>query len=56
MQRRSSSGTVRELVCGLNRATLCVFVVDEDRRPCVELLLHLEDFRGKRDVLGARVI
>src|SRR5215471_17146997 len=40
---------------GLNGATLGVLVVDEDRSPCVELLVHLEDFCGQRDVLGAIV-
>src|SRR6266852_1194035 len=45
------SGMVRKLVHGLNRATLGGLVVDEDRCPRVELLLHLEDFRGERDFL-----
>src|SRR5262247_904486 len=40
---------------GLNCATLGVFVIDYDRSPCVELLLHLEDFRGQWDFLGAIV-
>ena len=42
-------------MCGLHGTTLGVLVVDEDRRPGVELLVHLEDFRGQRDVLGAIV-
>ena len=42
-------------MCGLNGATLGGLVVDEDRSPCVELLVHLEDFRGQRNFLGAIV-
>src|SRR5712691_9723838 len=49
------SRMVRELVRGLNRTTLGVLVVDEDRRPRVELLPHLPDFGSERDVLGAVV-
>src|SRR5215831_1589809 len=40
---------------GLNRATLGAFVVDEDRCPCTELLLDLEDFCRQWDVLDAVV-
>ena len=45
------SGMVRKLVRGLNRATLGGLIVDEDHRPRVELLPHLEDFRGEWDFL-----
>src|SRR5215471_4507243 len=40
---------------GLNRATLGAFVVDEDRCPCIELVLGLEDFCRQWDVLDAVV-
>jgi len=46
---------IRELVRGLNRATLGALVIDDDRGPCGELLSHLPDFGGQRDVLGAVV-
>ena len=55
VQRRSSSGRVWELMRGLNRATLGDLIVDDDCSPGVELLVHLEDFRSKRDFLGAIV-
>jgi len=42
------SGKVREWVCRLYCATLDVLVVDDDRRPCVEVLLHLENFTFPR--------
>ena len=47
------SAMVRELMRGLNRATLGVFVIDEDRCPSVKLLPNLEDFGRQRDVLDA---
>src|SRR4030095_4415855 len=40
---------------GLNRATLGAFVVDEDRCPCIELLLDLADFCRHWEVLDAVV-
>src|SRR4029453_1891776 len=46
---------VRSLMRGLNRAALGVFVINEDRCPCVKLLLDLEDFCRQRDVLDAVV-
>jgi hypothetical protein len=49
------SEVVRELIRGLNRATLGAFVIDNDRGPCVELLPHLPDFSGQRYVLDAVV-
>ena len=49
------SGMVQSLRRGLNRATLGVFVIDEDRCPCVEVLPDLEDFGRQRDVLDAVV-
>jgi hypothetical protein len=51
----AASGMGRELVRGLNRTTLGGLVVDEDRSPYVELLVHLADFRGQRDFLSAVV-
>jgi hypothetical protein len=42
-------------VRGLNRATFSALVIDDDRGPCVELLPHLPDFGGQRDVVGAVV-
>jgi len=50
---RLLSAMVPSLRRGLNRATLGGFVIDEDRRPCVELLLDLEDFCRERDVPDA---
>ena len=49
------SGMVRSLRRGLNRATLGVLVIDEDRCPCVKLLPDLEDFCRQWDVLDAVV-
>jgi hypothetical protein len=49
------SGMVWSLRRGLNRATLGVLVIDEDRCPCVKLLPDLEDFGRQRDVLDAVV-
>src|SRR5262245_44948880 len=49
------SGMVQSLRRGLNRATLSVFVIDEDRCPCVELLPDLENFCRQWDVLDAVV-
>ena len=49
------SEMVRELIRGLNRATVGALVIDDDCGPCVELLPHLQDFSSQRDVLGAVV-
>ena len=49
------SGMVRSLRRGLNRATLGILVIDEDRCPCVKLLPDLEDFCRQRNVLDAVV-
>jgi len=44
LNRRSLlAGMDRELIRGLNRATVGVFVVDEHRRPCIELLQDLKN-------------
>ena len=43
------------MVRGLNRATLGALVIDDDRGPCIELLLHLPDFGGQLDILDAVV-
>ena len=48
---RCLSGMVRELVRRLNGATLRLRVVDDDRRPRLELLLHVQDLRYKRHFL-----
>jgi hypothetical protein len=49
------SAVVRELGRGLDGATLGALVIDDDRGPGVELVPHLPDFGGERDVLGAVV-
>jgi hypothetical protein len=49
------SAVVRELVRGLNRATFRDCIIDDDGGPGVELLAHLPDFGGQRDVLDAVV-
>src|SRR5215475_3252163 len=49
------SGMGQSLRRGLNRATLGVFVIHEDRCPCVELLPNLKGFGRQRDVLDAVV-
>ena len=48
------SGMLRALLHGLHGATLGILVGDQDRRPCVELVPDLEDFRRQRNVLYDR--
>src|SRR2546427_6918489 len=50
-----SERRMRTLVQGLNRTTLDGLVVDDDRRPCVELVLDLRDFRGEGDAVDTIV-
>src|SRR5215468_12227258 len=45
------SGMVPSLIRGLNGATLRLRVVDNDRRPCLELLVHLHDLCFERHFL-----
>jgi hypothetical protein len=49
------SRMIREVVPGLSRTTLRGLVIEEHRRPGVELVPDLPDFRGERDVLEAIV-
>jgi len=45
------SGSIRELVQGLNRTTVRGLIIDEDRRSCVELVPDLLDLRDEWDVV-----
>src|SRR5262245_33029228 len=49
--RALRSQRLRELVCGLDRPTVCGLIVDDDRGSRVELVPDLRDFARERDLV-----